>query len=95
MEIQSSRFKTRVSLSGEPILLMDQNRSQWDRLLIRRGLAALERSQKLGRPLGPYSLQAAILRAMHRHLLQLIPIGSALLPFTKRSLDKRHHRSSN
>ncbi|NOU86050.1 sigma-70 family RNA polymerase sigma factor [Paenibacillus sp. LMG 31460] len=60
MEIQSSRFKTRVSSTGEPVLLMDQNRAQWDRLLIRRGLAALERSQKLGRQLGPYSLQAAI-----------------------------------
>lgn len=60
MEIQSSRFKTRVSSTGEPVLLMDQNRAQWDRLLIRRGLAAIERSQKLGRPLGPYSLQAAI-----------------------------------
>ncbi|MDF2651979.1 MAG: polymerase subunit sigma-24 [Paenibacillus sp.] len=60
MEIQSSRFKTRVSSTGEPVLLMDQNRAQWDRLLIRRGLAALERSQKLGRTLGPYSLQAAI-----------------------------------
>lgn len=60
MELQSSRFKTRVSATGEPVLLMDQNRAQWDRLLIRRGLAALERSQKLGRSLGPYSLQAAI-----------------------------------
>jgi RNA polymerase sigma factor (sigma-70 family) len=60
MEIQSSRFKTRVNNQGEPILLMDQNRSQWDQLLIRRGLAALERSRKLGRSLGPYSLQAAI-----------------------------------
>ncbi|EJV55927.1 RNA polymerase sigma factor [Bacillus cereus] len=60
MEIQSSRFKTRVSAKGEPVLLMDQNRAEWDRVLIRRGLAALERSQKLGRPLGPYSLQAAI-----------------------------------
>ncbi|WP_152402011.1 RNA polymerase sigma factor [Paenibacillus cellulositrophicus] len=60
MEIQSSRFKTRVSASGEPVLLMDQNRTQWDRLLIRRGLAALERCRKLGRPLGPYALQAAI-----------------------------------
>ncbi|WP_419871204.1 RNA polymerase sigma factor [Candidatus Pristimantibacillus sp. PTI5] len=60
MEIQSSRFKTRVSAGGEPILLMDQNRALWDQLLIRRGLAALERAQKLGRPLGPYALQAAI-----------------------------------
>jgi len=60
MEIQSSRLKTRVSSSGEPILLMDQNRAKWDQLHIRRGLAALERSQQLGRELGPYSLQAAI-----------------------------------
>lgn len=60
MEIQSSRFKTRVSASGESVLLMNQNRAQWDRLLIRRGLAALERCRNLGRPLGPYALQAAI-----------------------------------
>ncbi|GIN72386.1 RNA polymerase sigma factor [Bacillus sp. J14TS2] len=60
MEIQFSRFKTRVNSKGEPVLLMDQNRAQWDQLLIRRGLAALGRSRKLGRSLGPYSLQAAI-----------------------------------
>jgi RNA polymerase sigma factor (sigma-70 family) len=60
MEIQSSRLKTRVNAKGEPILLMDQNRGKWDQLLIRRGLAALDRSRKIGRPLGPYSLQAAI-----------------------------------
>ncbi|MCR8643795.1 RNA polymerase sigma factor [Paenibacillus sp. N1-5-1-14] len=60
MEIQSSRLKTRIDASGEPVLLMDQNRAKWDRLLIRRGLTALERSQKLGRTLGPYALQAAI-----------------------------------
>lgn len=60
MEIQASRLKTRVNASGEPLLLMDQNRAKWDQLLIRRGLAALERSRKLGQPLGPYSLQAAI-----------------------------------
>jgi predicted RNA polymerase sigma factor len=60
MEIQASRLKTRVNAKGEPILLMDQNRAKWDQLLIRRGITALERSRKLGRPLGPYSLQAAI-----------------------------------
>ncbi|MBO7748358.1 RNA polymerase sigma factor [Paenibacillus sp. MWE-103] len=60
MEIQSSRFKTRVDASGEPVLLLDQNRALWDHLLIRRGLAALERAGKLGRPLGPYALQASI-----------------------------------
>lgn len=60
MEIQASRLKTRINAKGEPILLMDQNRAKWDQLLIRRGITALERSRKLGRPLGPYSLQAAI-----------------------------------
>lgn len=60
MELQSSRFKTRVTSSGEPILLKDQNRAQWDHLLIRRGLAALERAKSCGRPLGPYALQASI-----------------------------------
>ncbi|RTE11804.1 DUF6596 domain-containing protein, partial [Paenibacillus whitsoniae] len=57
MELQSSRFRTRVNASGEPVLLMDQNRAAWDRLLIGRGLAALERARKLGRSLGPYALR--------------------------------------
>jgi RNA polymerase sigma factor (sigma-70 family) len=60
MEIQASRAAARVSLAGEPILLLDQDRSRWDQLLISRGLAALERSQKLGGARGPYTLQAAI-----------------------------------
>ncbi len=60
MEIQSSRSKARVARSGEPILLLDQDRALWDQLLIRRGLAALERAEKLGGSLGPYALQAAI-----------------------------------
>lgn len=60
MEIQASRFKTRVTPAGEPVLLMDQNRALWDRLLVRRGLAALERARAIGRPLGKYALQAAI-----------------------------------
>jgi RNA polymerase sigma-70 factor (ECF subfamily) len=60
MEIQSSRSRARVSSSGEPVLLLDQDRALWDQLLIRRGLAALERSEKLGGTLGPYGLQAAI-----------------------------------
>ncbi|PUA37573.1 RNA polymerase subunit sigma-24 [Paenibacillus elgii] len=60
MEIQSSRFKTRVSPTGEPILLMDQNRALWDHLLIRRGLAALQRAERIGGMLGPYALQASI-----------------------------------
>lgn len=60
MEIQASRSRARVGPSGEPILLLEQNRTLWDHLLIRRGLAALERAEKLGGALGPYALQAAI-----------------------------------
>jgi RNA polymerase sigma factor (sigma-70 family) len=60
MEIQASRLRTRVGPSGEPVLLLDQDRSRWDHLLIRRGLAALERAQEPGAALGPYALQAAI-----------------------------------
>ena len=60
MEIQASRLRARAGPSGEPILLLDQDRSRWDHLLIGRGLAALERAEKLGGQLGPYGLQAAI-----------------------------------
>jgi RNA polymerase sigma factor (sigma-70 family) len=60
MEIQASRSPARTGPSGEPILLLDQNRGLWDQLLIRRGLAALDRAEKLGGVRGPYALQAAI-----------------------------------
>jgi predicted RNA polymerase sigma factor len=60
MEIQASRARARVSASGEPILLLDQNRAMWDRLLIGRGLAALQRAEKLTPVKGPYRLQAEI-----------------------------------
>ncbi len=60
MEIQASRARTRVAADGEPILLLDQDRSRWDQLLIRRGLAALARAEQLSGALGPYTLQAAI-----------------------------------
>ena len=60
MEIQASRSRARVGPGGEPILLLDQNRAQWDQLLIRRGLAALERIERLGTVPGPYAIQAAI-----------------------------------
>jgi RNA polymerase sigma factor (sigma-70 family) len=60
MEIQASRFNARTGPSGEPVLLLDQNRARWDQLLIRRGLAALERAEALGGARGPYALQAAI-----------------------------------
>ncbi|HEY6371671.1 MAG TPA: RNA polymerase sigma factor [Candidatus Sulfotelmatobacter sp.] len=60
MEIQESRAKARVNPSGEPILLLDQDRARWDRLLIHRGLAALEQAERLGGMRGPYAIQAAI-----------------------------------
>ena len=60
LELQASRLRARVGPSGEPVLLLDQNRARWDWLLVRRGLTALARSESLGRPLGPYALQAAI-----------------------------------
>ncbi len=60
MEIQASRAKARVNAAGEPILLLDQDRGRWDRLLIGRGLTAVGRAEKLGRAKGPYAIQAAI-----------------------------------
>jgi predicted RNA polymerase sigma factor len=60
MEIQASRAKARVGPSGEPILLLEQNRAQWDRLLIHRGLAALSRVEQLGGMRGTYAIQAEI-----------------------------------
>jgi RNA polymerase sigma factor (sigma-70 family) len=60
MEIQASRIHARVSPKGEPILLLDQDRTRWDHVLIRRGLAELQRAEELGGGLGPYALQAAI-----------------------------------
>jgi RNA polymerase sigma factor (sigma-70 family) len=60
MEIQASRAAARVGRSGEPILLLDQNRGQWDQLLIHRGLAALDRAERLGGTAGTYTMQAAI-----------------------------------
>ena len=60
MELQASRSRARLGPSGEPVLLLDQDRARWDHVLIRRGLAALERAERLGVALGPYGLQAAI-----------------------------------
>ena len=60
LELQASRSRARVGPGGEPVLLMDQDRGRWDRLLIGRGLAALERAEALGGEVGPYRLQAAI-----------------------------------
>ncbi|MGZ4272988.1 MAG: RNA polymerase sigma factor [Solirubrobacteraceae bacterium] len=60
MEIQASRARARVGPSGEPVLLLDQDRSRWDRVLIGRGMISLARAEQLGGALGPYALQAAI-----------------------------------
>jgi RNA polymerase sigma factor (sigma-70 family) len=60
MEIQASRARARIDADGEPVLLLDQDRSRWDQILVRRGLAALARAEELGGALGPYALQAAI-----------------------------------
>jgi RNA polymerase sigma factor (sigma-70 family) len=60
LDLQASRLRTRVTRDGEPVLLADQDRTRWDRLLIRRGLASLEQAIAPGRGLGPYGLQAAI-----------------------------------
>ena len=60
LEIQASRSGARIGASGEPVLLLDQDRARWDHLLVRRGLAALERAEQLDGRLGPYALQAAI-----------------------------------
>src|SRR3712207_3451189 len=60
MEIQASRLRARIGPSGEPVPLLEQDRARWDYLLVRRGLAALARAEKLGGAFGPYALQAAI-----------------------------------
>ena len=60
MEIQASRARARTAPDGTPVLLLDQDRARWDQLLIRRGLAALERAAAIGEPMGPYMLQAEI-----------------------------------
>jgi predicted RNA polymerase sigma factor len=60
MELHSSRAAARIGPAGEPIPLAEQNRGRWDQLLIRRGYAALLRAEQLGRPVGPYVVQAAV-----------------------------------
>ena len=69
MEFQASRLRARTNASGEPVLLLDQDRSRWDRLLIGRGLAALAKAETIGGSLGPYALQAAI-AACHARALR-------------------------
>ena len=69
MELQASRLPARVGPEGQPVLLPDQDRRRWDRLLVRRGLASLERAEASGRPLGPYAVQAGI-AACHARALR-------------------------
>jgi predicted RNA polymerase sigma factor len=69
MEIQASRSRARIDANGEPILLLEQDRGRWDRLLINRGLAALAKAEAIGGSLGPYALQAAI-AACHARALK-------------------------
>jgi predicted RNA polymerase sigma factor len=66
MELQASRFAARTDADGEPVLLTEQDRRRWDRTLIRHGLGALERATDLRKPLGPYTVQAAIAAAHAR-----------------------------
>jgi RNA polymerase sigma factor (sigma-70 family) len=73
MEIQASRTRARIGPTGEPILLLDQNRARWDRLLINRGLAALDRAEKLSAERGSYTLQAAISAC---HALAITPAAT-------------------
>jgi RNA polymerase sigma factor (sigma-70 family) len=82
MEIQASRSRARVGPSGEPILLLDQNRALWDRLLIGRGLAALKRAEELGGQKGWYALQAALAACHARREPRRRRIGVALRPCT-------------
>ncbi len=78
LELQASRTAARTTPDGEPVLLADQNRSRWDRLLIRRGYAALERANALGGAPGPYALQAAI-AACHAHAVTYEETDGAVL----------------
>ena len=89
MEIQASRARARVGPSGEPVLLLDQDRSRWDQLLIRRGLAALARAEAVSGLRGPYAIQAAIaacharaLRAEETDWNRIVALYEALLRLT-------------
>lgn len=89
LELQASRLRARLGPDGEPVLLLDQDRTRWDRLLIKRGLAALARAEELARPLGPYTLQAAIagcharaMRAEDTDWVRIVALYDALVEVT-------------
>ena len=96
MEIQASRSRARVGPSGEPILLFDQNRAHWDQLLIRRGLAALERAEKLrarsSTGAGPYVLQAEIAACHARARTPEETDWARIVSFTPSWRESRRHR---
>jgi predicted RNA polymerase sigma factor len=75
MELQASRLHARTDAEGRPVLLLDQDRSRWDPLLIRRGLARLARSEALGGARGPYALQAALAACHARAATAAPPTG--------------------
>jgi predicted RNA polymerase sigma factor len=85
MELQAARFPARTGASGEAIPLLEQDRSRWDFVLIGRGLKALERAEALGRPLGPYALQAAIAACHARARRRSRPTGRGSSPSTTAS----------
>ena len=94
MEIQASRLSARVGPDSDPILLLDQDRTRWDQLLIRRGLLALESAERLG-PLGPYALQAAIAACHARARRAAETDWARMVACTTRSLRSPPHRSSS
>jgi RNA polymerase sigma factor (sigma-70 family) len=94
MEIQASRTAARVGASGEPVLLLEQNRARWDQMLIRRGLAGLARAEALG-ALGPYALQAAIAACHGRARTARRPTGRASPRSTTRWPSSRRRPSSS
>ena len=103
MEIQASRLRARTGPTGAPVLLLDQDRSRWDQLLIRRGLSALDRAEKLGGMLGPYALQAAIAACHARartpeetdweRIVALYDALAQTAPVTRRRAESRRRRS--
>ncbi len=95
MEIQASRSRARVGPSGEPVLLFDQDRSRWDQVLVRRGLDALERAERVNSPRGPYWLQGSIAACHARAAPPKRRTGSVSLRCTTRSSSSRHRRSSS
>lgn len=89
VELQASRNRARVAANGDPILLLDQDRTRWDRLLVSRGLSALARAESLAQPSGPYTLQAAIagcharaLRAEQTNWTRIVALYDALVEIT-------------